>query len=79
MNKFLLMGNNFLREIHLKQPGFIYSACGPFTKSKERIEKIIQTGNTYFIYKNELDRDCFQHDMAYGKSKDLAKRNQTKR
>ena len=66
-------------EIHLKQPGFIYSACGPFTKSKERIEKIIQTGNTDFIYKNELDRDCFQHDMAYGKSKDLAKRNQTKR
>ena len=73
------MGNNFLPEIHLKQPGFIYSACGPFTKSKERIEKIIQTGNTDFIYKNELDRDCFQHDMAYGKSKDLAKRNQTKR
>ena len=79
MNKFLLMGNNFLPEIHLKQPGFIYSACGPFTKSKERIEKIMQTGNTDFIYKNELDRDCFQHDMAYGKSKDLAKRNQTKR
>ena len=79
VNKFLLMGNNFLPEIHLKQPGFIYSACGPFTKSKERIEKIIQTGNTDFIYKNELDRDCFQHDMAYGKSKDLAKRNQTKR
>ena len=79
MNKFLLMGNNFLPEIHLKQPGFIYSACGLFTKSKERIEKIIQTGNTDFIYKNELDRDCFQHDMAYGKSKDLAKRNQTKR
>ena len=74
VNKFLLMGNNFLPEIHLKQPGFIYSACGPF-----RIEKIIQTGNTDFIYKNELDRDCFQHDMAYGKSKDLAKRNQTKR
>ena len=79
VNKFLLMGNNFLPEIHLNQPGFIYSACGPFTKSKERIEKIIQTGNTDFIYKNELDRDCFQHDMAYGKSKDLAKRNQTKR
>ena len=79
VNKFLLMGNNFLPEIHLKQPGFIYSACGLFTKSKERIEKIIQTGNTDFIYKNELDRDCFQHDMAYGKSKDLAKRNQTKR
>ena len=79
VNKFLLMGNNFLPEIHLKQPGFIYSACGPFTKSKERIEKIMQTGNTDFIYKNELDRDCFQHDMAYGKSKDLAKRNQTKR
>ena len=63
-------------EIHLKQPGFTYSACGPFTKNKERIEKFVQTGNTDFIYKNELDKACFQHDMAYGKSKDLAKRTQ---
>ena len=72
--KFLLVGDKLIPEIHLKQPGFIYSACGPFTKNKERIEKFIQTGNTNFIYKNELDKACFQHDMAYGKSKDLAKR-----
>ena len=64
-------------EMHLKQPGFTYSACGPFTKNKERIEKFMQTGNTDFIYRNELDKACFQHDMAYGKSKDLAKGTQS--
>ena len=64
-------------EMHLKQPGFTYSACRPFTKSKKRIEKFMQTGNTYFIYKNELDKACFQHDMAHGKSKDLIKRTQS--
>ena len=63
--------------MHLKQPGFTYSACGPFTKNKERIEKFMQTGNTNFIYKNELDKACFQHDMAYGKSRDLVKRTQS--
>ena len=48
-------------------------------KNKERIEKFMQTGNTNFIYKNELDTTCFQHDMAYGKTKDLVKKlNQTK-
>ena len=66
-------------EMHLKQPGFTYSACGPFTKNKERIEKFMQTGNTDFIYKNELDKACFQHDMAYGKSKDLIKRTQSEK
>ena len=66
-----------MSEMHLKQPGFTYSACGPFTKNKERIEKFMQTGNTDFIYKNELDKACFQHDMAYGKSKDLIKRTQS--
>ena len=74
VNKFLLAGDKFMPEMHLKQPGFTYSACGPFTKNKERIEKFMQTGNTDFIYKNELDKACFQHDMAYGKSKDLGKR-----
>ena len=64
-------------EIHLKQPGFIYSACCPFTKNKERIKKFMQTGNTDFIYKNEVDKACFQHDMAYVKSKDLEKRTQS--
>ena len=74
VNEFLLLGDKFMPEMHLKQPGFTYSACGPFIKNKERIEKFMQTGNTIFIYKNELDKACFQHDMAYGKSKDLVKR-----
>ena len=64
-------------EMHLKQTGFTYSACGPFTKNKERIEKFMQTGNIGFIYRNELDKTCFQHDMAYGKSKDLTKSTQS--
>ena len=64
-------------EMHSKQPGFTYKAFGSFTKSQERIEKFMQTGNTEFIYKNELDKLCFQHDMPYGKSKDLAKRTQS--
>ena len=63
--------------MHLKQPGLTYSACCPFTKKKERIEKFMQTGNTNLIYKNELDKACFQHNMAYDKSNDLAKRTQS--
>ena len=77
INKFLLVGDKFMPEMHLRQPGFTYSACGPFTKNKERIKKFMQSGNTDFIYKNELDKACFQHDMAYGKSKDLLKRTQS--
>ena len=63
--------------MHVKQPGFTYSTCGPFTKNKERIEKFTQTGNTDFIYKNELDKAYFQHNMAYGKSSDLTKTTQS--
>ena len=77
INKFLLVGDKFMPEMHLRQPGFTYSACVPFTKNKERIKKFMQCGNTDFIYKNELDKGCFQHDMAYGKSKDLFKRTQS--
>ena len=62
--------------INLKQPGFTYSACGPFTRNKQRIQKFIQTGDTNYIYKNELDKACFQHDMAYGDFKVL-KRTQS--
>ena len=61
-------------QMHLKQPGFTYSACGPFTKSKERIEKFMQTRNTDFVYRNELDKACFQHHVAYVKTKDLVER-----
>ena len=64
-------------KMHLKQPGFTYSACGPFTKNKDRIEKSMQTGYTDFIYKNELDKAFFQHELAYGKTKDLVKRTQS--
>ena len=74
VNKFLLVGDKFMPEMHLKQSGFTYSACGPFTKNKKRIEKFMQTGNTKFIYKNELDKAWFQHNMAYGKTKNLKKR-----
>ena len=73
VNKFLLAGDKFMPEMHLKQLDFIYSACGPFTRNKERTEKFIQKRNTDFAYRNEFDKACFQHDMAYGKSKDLAK------
>ena len=69
-----MAGDQFMPEMHLKQPGFTYSACGPFTKNKERIQKFKETGDTNYIYKNELDRACFQHDMAYEDFKDLAKR-----
>ena len=68
VNKFLLAGDKFMPEMHLKQPGFTYSACGPFTKNKEQIK---ETEDTSYIYKNELDNACFQHDMASGDFKDL--------
>ena len=74
VNKFLLAGDKFMTEMHLRQPQFVYSACGPFTKNKERIQKFKGTGDTSYIYKNELDKACFQHDMAYGDFKDLPKR-----
>ena len=77
INKFLLVGYKFMPEMHLKEPGFTYSACGSFTKNKERIEKFMKRGNADFIYKNELDKACFQQDMAYGKSKDLVRRTQS--
>ena len=74
VNKFLLTGDKFMLGIHLKQPRFTYSACGPFTKNKERNEKFKETGDTSYIYKNDLDKACFQHDMAYGNFKDLKRR-----
>ena len=67
VNKFLLAGDKFIPEMNLRQPGFTYSACGPFTRNKHRIQKLMQTGDTNYIYRNELDKACFQHDMVYGK------------
>ena len=74
INKLLLAGDEFIPEMHLRQPGFTYNACGPFTKNKERIQKFKGTGDLRYIYKNELDKACFQHDMAYEDFKYLAKR-----
>ena len=70
-NKFLLAGDKFMPEMHLRQPQFVYSACGPFTKNKEIIQKFKETGDTSCIYKNELDKAYFQRDMTYGDFKDL--------
>ena len=61
-------------EMHLNQPGFTYSACGSFTKIKERIQKFKETGDTKYIYINELDKGCFQHDMTFADFKNLARR-----
>ena len=72
VNKFLLAGDKFMLEMHLMQPGFTYSVCGPFTKNKEWIQKFKETGDPRYIYKNELDKVCFQHDIAYGDFQDLA-------
>ena len=64
VNKFLLAGDKFMSEMHLRQPEFTYSACRPFTKNKERIQKFKESGNSRYIYQNDLDKACFQHDMA---------------
>ena len=64
MNKFLFVGDKFMPEMHLRQPRFTYSACGPFTENKNRIQKFKETGDTSNIYKTELDKACFQHDSG---------------
>ena len=74
INKLLLAGDKFMPEIHLRQPKFTYSACGPFTKHEQRIQKFKETEDTNYIYKNELDKACFAHDAEYSDSKDLIKR-----
>ena len=71
INQFLLVGEKFMPEMHLRQPGFTYNAYGPFTKNKERTQKFKQTGDSRYIYKNQLDKACFQHDLTYGNFKDL--------
>ena len=74
INKFLLAGDKFMPEMHLRQPQFTYSACGPFIRHKQRIKKFKETGDKNYIYKNELDKACFAHDAVYSDSKDLTKR-----
>ena len=65
INKFLLARDEFMPKMHLRQSGFTYSSCGPFTKNKERTENLKVTGDSRYIYQNELDKAYFQHDMAY--------------
>ena len=74
INTSLLAGDKFMPEMHLRQPQFVYSACEPFTRHKERIKKIKQTGDTSYIYRNELDKACFQNDSGYADHKDLINR-----
>ena len=76
INKFLLPGDKFMPEMHLRKPRFVYSACGPFTRHKERIKEFKRTGDTCYIYRNELDKVCFQHDSAYADHKDLTNRTE---
>ena len=71
INKFLLAGDKFMPEMHLRKLEFTYYTCGPFTKHKERSKKFEQTGDMQYIYRNELDQACFQHDAAYADNKDL--------
>ena len=70
INKFLLTGDKFMPELHLKQPGFTYRACGSFTKHHGRIQNFRETGNLKHLYRNELDKACFAHDAAYADCKD---------
>ena len=76
INNFLLAGDKFTPEMHLRQPRFVYSACGPVTRHKERIKEFKRTGDTRYIYRNELDKACFQHDSAYADHKDLINRTE---
>ena len=74
INKFLLVGDKFMPEMHLRQPQFVYTACGPFTRHKERIKEFKRIGDTHLLYRNELDKACFKHDAAYAKYKDVENR-----
>ena len=77
ISKYLLAGDKFMPEMHLRQPKFAYGACGSFTRHKERIKEFKQTGNTRYIYRNKLDKACFQHDSAYADHKDLINRTKS--
>ena len=74
VQKFLLPGDKYMPEMHLKQPGLTYSPFSPFTKNKETIKLLKETGDSRYIYQNELDKAWFQHDVAYRDFKDLNRR-----
>ena len=74
VNKFLLVKNKLMLEMHFRQFGPNYSAFKPFNKKKQRIQEFKETGDLRYIYQNETDKACFQHDMAYRKFKTLPRR-----
>ena len=78
VNKFLLADDKCMPQLDLRDPIVgTYSACGSFTKRLQRIQDFLNTGQLSYIYKNDHDKACFQHDMAYNKFKDLEKRTQS--
>ena len=79
VNRFLLTGERFASEIHLRRPRLTYSVCGPFTFEKERTQKSKETGDLRYIYQNELRKYCFQHHTAYGDFKNLTRRRASHR
>ena len=74
INKVLLVGDKFMPEMNLRQPKFVYLACGPFTRHKERIKEFKRTGESCLLYRNELDKACLKHDAAYAKYKNVENR-----
>ena len=72
----MLAGDKFMPEMHLRQPQFVYSACGPFIRHKERIKEFKRTGDSRYIYRNELNKACFRHDFVYADHKDLINRTE---
>ena len=74
INKFLLAGEKFMPEMHLRQPRFVYSARSPFSRHKERIKEFKRTGDTHLLYRNKLDKACFKHYAAYAKYEDVENR-----
>ena len=77
INKFLLVSDKLMPETHLRQPQFVYSACGPFTRHKEILKEFKRTGDTRYIYRNELNKACFQHNSTYADHKDLINRTKS--
>ena len=78
INKFLLIVDKFMPEMHLWDPKVKkYSACGPFTIHQKRIDMFIKDGRLNHILKNRLDAACFQYDSAYAKYKDRANKRQS--
>ena len=70
----VFISRRYMSEMDLQQPWFIYITCGLFTKNKERIQKFKEMGDSRYMYQHQLQKTCFQHDMAYGDFKGLHRR-----